>query len=117
LKNFHESSHNVPIVPILIATGASASPSLSLQADSDSVYRPVSIPPADLRRTINLTLQSVEGERIDQQRWSCSSYRPTPTIIEAARALYARHSVDACSIRRGGPQSPPHLVPHRGTGG
>jgi hypothetical protein len=32
---------------------------------------------------------------LDEQRWSRAPYRPTPTIIEAARALYAQHSVEA----------------------
>jgi hypothetical protein len=30
---------------------------------------------------------------IDAARWASAPYHPTPTIIEAARALYARHSV------------------------
>ena len=29
------------------------------------------------------------------EEWARAPYRPTPTIIEAARALYAQHSVEA----------------------
>src|SRR5262249_28915272 len=35
------------------------------------------------------------AEALDQQQWSTAPYRPTPTIIEAARALYSHHSVEA----------------------
>ena len=31
---------------------------------------------------------------IDPDEWESSRYCPTPTIIEAALALYKRHSVD-----------------------
>jgi hypothetical protein len=40
-------------------------------------------------------LASINGDAIDPDRWHRASYRPTPTIIEAARALYAQHSVEA----------------------
>ena len=46
LKNFHEASHAVAIVPILVATEATVSPPPTLQADEDGVYRPVSVHPA-----------------------------------------------------------------------
>src|SRR6266496_2859775 len=49
LKNFHEASHAPPIVPILIATGASTSPPLKLHADADKVYRPIPVHPASIR--------------------------------------------------------------------
>jgi len=29
----------------------------------------------------------------DASKWAASGYKPTPTIVEAARALYARHEV------------------------
>lgn len=41
LKNFHEASHFVSIVPILIATGATESAPLKLRPDEDKVYRPI----------------------------------------------------------------------------
>lgn len=53
LKNFHSASHAAPIVPILIATGASSSPIDSLNVDPDGVFRPIPICPSDIRRTLN----------------------------------------------------------------
>ena len=38
---------------------------------------------------------TIAGRRLEGREWSGSPYRPTPTIVEAARALYANHSVDA----------------------
>lgn len=95
LKNFHEASHGVSILPILIATEATQSSMLQLQADADQVYRPVSIAPHDLHNLIESALQTIEGPTFDPQEWARAPYHPTPTIIEAARSLYAQHSVEA----------------------
>lgn len=95
LKNFHKASHSAPIVPILIATEATESAPLELQADEDCVYRPISIHPGGLREAIDVTLQLVTGETFDREQWLRAPYYPTPTIVEAAQALYAQHSVEA----------------------
>ncbi len=95
LKNFHEASHQAPIVPILVATEAKGSHPPTLQADRDGVYRPVKVGADGLRSVIGLVLRSVAGVPIEPITWAQAPYRPTPTIIEAARALYAHHSVEA----------------------
>ena len=105
LKNFHEASHSPPIIPILVATGASASPPIELRADEDNVYRPIPVHPANFRATLDLALQTVTGEPLDEQFWPRAPYHPTPTIIEAARALYAQHSVEAIARFDAGAQN------------
>jgi hypothetical protein len=95
LKNFHEASHAAHIVPILVATGARISPAVEMRADPDGVYRPLSVGPTAFRPTLDLVLHTVKGEPLDEQRWLRAPYRPTPTIVEAARALYGQHSVEA----------------------
>jgi Schlafen group 3, DNA/RNA helicase domain len=105
LKNFHEASHRLSIVPILIATKAKKSASLDLQADDDRVYRPLQVSLADFRELIDRTLTLVTGQSIDTQRWSSAPYRPTPTIVEAARSLYAQHSVEAIARHDAGAQN------------
>jgi hypothetical protein len=105
LKNFHEASHSVSIVPILIATGAAESDSLKLNADEDNVYRPMMVHPGNFREAIDLILQTVTGEIIDNQQWPSAPYHPTPTIVEAARALYAQHSVEAIARYDAGAQN------------
>lgn len=95
LKNFHEASHIASIVPILIATDFHAGPILAFHGDPDGVYRPITIGANDIRTAIDAAGQTINSVSIDAANWSKAPYRPTPTIIEAARALYAQHSVDA----------------------
>jgi hypothetical protein len=95
LKNFHEASHSATIVPILIATGASVAPSICKQVDDDKVYRPLSVHCTNLRKTLDEILKNAKDTPIDASHWVCARYYPTPTIVEAARALYAQHSVEA----------------------
>lgn len=95
LKNFHSESHAVALVPILVVTGARESRPISLHVDEDMVYRPVSVHSGAFRGTIDLAVQTIRGRVLNEDRWSNASYLPTPTIVEAARALYAQHSVEA----------------------
>jgi hypothetical protein len=105
LKNFHEASHAVSIVPILVATSASESTPIRLHADEDRVYRPIQVHAAGLRDAIDLALQTITGDDLDQLQWAKASYRPTPTIVEAARSLYAQHSVEAIARYDAGAQN------------
>jgi len=95
LKNFHKGSHHIAIVPILIATEATNCPPLALVADADQVYRPILTTTGLFRGAIDAALADVHGEKVAADAWSTAPYHPTPTIVEAARALYANHSVDA----------------------
>jgi len=83
------------IIPILIATEATECPPADLHADADKVYRPVVVDPASFRGTLESALRAVTGVTVDAEVWSHASYHPTPTIVEAARTLYAQHSVEA----------------------
>jgi len=105
LKNFHEASHAATIIPILVATGATESPPFELRPDDDKVYRPISVHSANFRTTIDLALRSEKGEALDERHWASAPYRPTPTIVEAARALYAQHSVEAIARYDAGAQN------------
>jgi hypothetical protein len=105
LKNFHEGSHDVSIAPILVATQAVECPPISAHADVDRVFRPVTANPENLRRTVDAVLQLVAGPTLDGQYWSRAPYHPTPTIVEAARALYAQHSVEAIARFDAGAQN------------
>ena len=105
LKNFHKASHSVSIVPMLIATGAAESAPVNLRADDDMVYHPISIHPAGFRQAVDLALRTVSGETLDEMLWSSAPYQPTPTIVEAARALYAQHSVEAIARYDAGAQN------------
>jgi len=95
LKNFHEASHNEIIAPILVATKVESEIKVDLHLDPDDVYRPIKIGAKEIKNVIESVLRHVTGDLINTQDWTESSYCPTPTIIEAARSLYAEHSVDA----------------------
>lgn len=95
LKNFHEASHQVSLVPILIATEASHSEPCTLRADVDAVYQPVRVHPAGFRAVLEHGIATVGGVALDQAEWAQGAYKPTPTIVEAARVLYAHHGVRA----------------------
>ena len=106
LKNFHDASHDVSIAPVLVATKA-ASQSIELQQTlhDDGLARPIRANAADLQKVISKTLAFFTAPRIDAIRWESGRYLPTPTIIEAARALYAGHSVESISRHGAGAQN------------
>ncbi len=95
LKNFHKASHDVAIVPILVATEATDCPPLRLHAEPDQVYRPIEATIGEFRNALDAAIAHVRGRGVDPTSWSHAPYHPTPTIVEAARALYAHHSVEA----------------------
>lgn len=97
LKNFHLASHDAPLFPILVATKAASSDSAWHQPHPDGVRPPRRCNAADIGRVCNEGLGLVSGTPLDGESWGTAPYHPTPTIIEAARALYSRHSVEAIS--------------------
>lgn len=103
LLNFHEGSHNKKIIPILVATKASEEPyeiQSAIRLDSCILCN------ADnFQNTLKNILETqTEGQIINVSDWENSIYKPTPTIIEAAQALYKGHNVqeisrsDSCAI-------------------
>jgi hypothetical protein len=105
LKNFHEASHSVSIIPILIATESTTSIPLLLQTYEDKVYHPLCVHARNFREVLDFVLQTVREEALDAELWSRAPYRPTPTIVEAARTLYAQHSVEAIARYDAGAQN------------
>jgi hypothetical protein len=95
LKNFHKTSHDRTIIPILCASNARAGfpTQILFDSESDGVLRPILTNAAGLRNTVSQILASFGSDPIDDSMWEQGSYMPTPTIIEAASALYNNHSV------------------------
>ena len=94
LKNFHLGSHNAPILPILIATDATSTNARWQGPDSDGVRPPRRCCAEDLNPVLAQGLTLVSGPCLDGEAWGKAPYQPTPTIVEAARALYSRHTVE-----------------------
>jgi Uncharacterized conserved protein (DUF2075) len=97
LKNFHQPSHQIYIVPVLIATAATPRDVAYREPAVDGVFAPVLATPERLDKVIALHLESTQGPDIHGLTWARGRYSPTPTIVEAARELYAGHAVDEIS--------------------
>jgi hypothetical protein len=99
LKNFHETSHEVFIAPILISTEAQITTTcISLTASDDKILIPVKCNKELIGSVIDQILLINQGaDAINKVVWEKGRYSPTPTIIEAAMALFAGHSVSEIS--------------------
>ncbi|MBR5915970.1 MAG: DUF2075 domain-containing protein [Spirochaetia bacterium] len=95
LKNFHEASHDKIIIPVLIATDAKErSYKYSPCRYDDKVFEPICTNNASLYSIIRTILDSNSNDNEDLLSWANSRYSPTPTIIQAASALFNNHSVE-----------------------
>jgi hypothetical protein len=92
LKNFQAQSHDKSVVPLLLATEA-ASRTLVLDRFPDGLFSPVCANRNNFAQLLHDIIDRVTGPEIDPSAWLDSVYRPTPTIIEAAQALYQGHNV------------------------
>lgn len=98
LKNFHEPSHDRYVAPVLIATAAEeATPVIATTQRDDRLLCPICTNVEMLGQVISDVLLFAEGENINVLQWEQGRYCPTPTIIEAAMALYNGHSVTEIS--------------------
>lgn len=99
MKNFHETSHDKFLAPILISTHASFSiPVIALSTYEDKILFPIKSNSESLTKIVESVLNLIdEGDSIQIENWENGRYHPTPTIIEAAMALYNNHSVEDIS--------------------
>lgn len=94
LKNFHDSSHSQYIAPVLIATDANdMATAIEVTPHNDRLLFPIKSNVAQLSKVLEGVVNFVDGNDIDATQWERGRYCPTPTIIEAAMALYNNHSV------------------------
>ncbi|HUN77251.1 MAG TPA: DUF2075 domain-containing protein [Steroidobacteraceae bacterium] len=103
LKHFHETSHDRPIVPVLVATDAEPEP-VTVTWGAEEVAQPIRATP-DTLAEIMRTCASVSRPEINAESWEQGRYRPTPTIIQAAQALYNGHSVEEISRSEAGAEN------------
>ncbi len=96
LKNFHQPSHDLLLVPILIATNASSSTiEVITTSHDDNLIYPLKTNASNLGATINHVLDFYRANvYINPNEYVNGSYSPTPSIIEAAIKLYNNHNVD-----------------------
>ena len=105
LKNFHVTSHDKAIVPILIATEAPPQQlGLGFWAP-DRVHAPITVNPLDVLPSIRQMLATGDALTFDATDWAAGAYRPTPSIIEAAEALFRGHDVAEISRSEAGAEN------------
>jgi hypothetical protein len=93
LKNFHAGSHDRIIIPVVIADQARPR-SVQLNLWLDDVAEPILSNGADLGVFLQNTVRRFGPQPVlVPADWLESGYKPTPTIIEAAQALYRAHRV------------------------
>lgn len=92
LKYFHELSADRYIIPISIPTEA---PSVCNKVSfmEDKISNVLKCTKDNIGLTISSVLSSVQDQDLSIADWINSRYAPTPTIIEAAQAMYRNHSV------------------------
>lgn len=96
LKYFHQESHQKKIVPLVVCTHA-PSKEYQLTVDPDGVYLPILCNDTTLESTLTKLTGILCDEEFHFEQWLASPYMPTPTIIEAAQALYRKHNVKEIS--------------------
>jgi hypothetical protein len=93
LRDFHKESRDKIVVPILIDT--SVKNTSSFRSTMDAVKRIVVVNnKTSLANAITQNIKAYgSNSDVDLKKWETSAYEPTPTIIEAAQKLYAKHNV------------------------
>ena len=97
LKNFHEGTHSLPVVPILISSKAPSARLLPLTFADDRVAEPVATNASQFKIAIADIVAAYSFCAIDVIAWIATGYKPTPTIVEAAQTLYRTHNVSDIS--------------------
>lgn len=94
LKNFHEESHNAKLVPVIVSTNAEDTKNNITEILE--FYSVAKANKTNLHSVLSIFLNDFELP-IDTNCWENSIYKPTPTIVEAAQALYKGHNVQEIS--------------------
>jgi hypothetical protein len=98
LNNFHDTSQNKLITPVVIATESKVSTfEVHSTKQIQSIIEPIHTNGLNLESIIHSTISNTKGEMIIPSVWENGKYSPTPTIIEAAKSLYFNHSVENIS--------------------
>jgi len=91
LRNFQKESHNKLLVPIMVSTRAAAV-SFDIH-EHGRVIEPLRCNATNIADAIKTVAACYQEPSFDYVQWENSEYLPTPTIIEAAQALYRGHNV------------------------
>ena len=91
LRNFQRDSHDKLLVPIMISTKAPRYQNkLTVR---DRIIEPLRCNAENIGAAIEYIDARFSEPAFDYEAWEDSEYLPTPTIVEAAQALYRGHNV------------------------
>ncbi len=91
LRNFQKESHNKLLVPMMVSTKAACKP-CNIN-EKDRIIEPISCNADNIGEYIQKVAAIYNEPDFDYIAWENSEYLPTPTIVEAAQALYRGHNV------------------------
>lgn len=91
LRNFQKESHDKLLVPMMISTRAPRYQ--NTLAECDRIIEPIRCNSQNLGVSIEHIASQYNEPPFDYKAWENSEYLPTPTIVEAAQALYRGHNV------------------------
>ncbi|HEX7094705.1 MAG TPA: hypothetical protein VF183_02400 [Acidimicrobiales bacterium] len=83
LAEYHEQSHGLTVVPVLVLTGA------------PHPYHDDELEIADPASLASVLLEHASGGQIDIDSWLTSVYAPLPTLIAAARRIFQNQPLPA----------------------
>lgn len=92
LKNFHKESLDKLIVPVLIATDAPSKDNNFIV--KENIMKPLECNSHGIRKLILQVSSKYNMPKFSYDNWVNIEYLPTPTIVEAAQALYTGHNVE-----------------------
>jgi hypothetical protein len=106
LRDFHEASHDRPIVPLLCATDADTSAIASIpETGVGEIWRCNEMGLGGAFSEIARRQALTADKQIDVESWDTAPYRPVPSIIEAAELLYAGHRVREIAYASSDPEN------------
>jgi hypothetical protein len=92
LNCFHKESHNLLLAPILICTRAPEKHQ-TIKVMKENILETYCCNEINIGKYVSDVCSLYDKDPIIPDKWINSIYMPTPTIIEAAKALYKGHNV------------------------
>lgn len=91
LRNFQKESHDKLLACLMISTRAPEQPCVI--HERDRIIEPIRCNAHNIGAAIEAVVARYAEPAFNYEQWEDSEYLPTPTIVEAAQALYRGHNV------------------------
>ncbi len=91
LRNFQKESHNKLLACLMISTRAPEQPCVI--NERNHIIEPIRCNTENIAAAIESVAAQYDEPAFNYEAWENSEYLPTPTIVEAAQALYRGHNV------------------------